>query len=320
MARTGVTEAQVHAAADALVVAGEKPTIERLRGHLGTGSPNTLLRALETWWSTLGQRLSAQRNALAMPGAPESVVVAANRLWSNALEHAREWAQGQVAAERELVEATRRELEQGQAALLAERTGLERSVAQAQFKQEELAERFAETKEHLTLCQSEIQELKRERTITAEERKAAEAFTAGLQRRLDTLDGATNAALNELRAQSLKSEEHWLREVDRLRQEIKGLQKQQATERKASQDAARQARAEIQQATRAKSEVERHLAAARAEAATLDRQLKRLSLPKANPRKSVPRGAVASEAPSRSKQAKFLKIAQNKGSAKAKRP
>lgn len=47
MAR-GITESDVHAAADQLVAAGERPTIERIRAHLGTGSPNTVLRWLET--------------------------------------------------------------------------------------------------------------------------------------------------------------------------------------------------------------------------------------------------------------------------------
>jgi hypothetical protein len=55
MAR-GITEAQVHAAADALVAAGERPTVERIRAHLGSGSPNTVTRLLDTWWAGLGPR------------------------------------------------------------------------------------------------------------------------------------------------------------------------------------------------------------------------------------------------------------------------
>ena len=36
MAR-GITEHDVHTAADALVAAGERPTVDRIRAHLGTG-------------------------------------------------------------------------------------------------------------------------------------------------------------------------------------------------------------------------------------------------------------------------------------------
>ena len=56
MAR-GITELDVHRAADALVAKGERPTVERVRAHLGTGSPNTVTRLLETWWQSLGSRL-----------------------------------------------------------------------------------------------------------------------------------------------------------------------------------------------------------------------------------------------------------------------
>lgn len=49
MAR-GITESDVHGAADALVADGERPTVERIRAYLGTGSPNTVVRWLETWW------------------------------------------------------------------------------------------------------------------------------------------------------------------------------------------------------------------------------------------------------------------------------
>lgn len=56
MAR-GITELDVHGAADALVAKGERPTVERVRAHLGTGSPNTVTRCLETWWQSPGSRL-----------------------------------------------------------------------------------------------------------------------------------------------------------------------------------------------------------------------------------------------------------------------
>ncbi|WP_425602397.1 DNA-binding protein [Luteibacter aegosomatis] len=70
----GITEAQVHAAADALVEAGDRPTVERIRAHLGTGSPNTVTRYLDSWWGGLGVRLAAVRASAAIPAAPAEVV------------------------------------------------------------------------------------------------------------------------------------------------------------------------------------------------------------------------------------------------------
>lgn len=46
MAR-GITEEDVHKAADAIVGRGERPTIERIRAELGRGSPNTVNRYLD---------------------------------------------------------------------------------------------------------------------------------------------------------------------------------------------------------------------------------------------------------------------------------
>lgn len=66
MAR-GITESDVHTAADEIVAAGDRPTVERIRAHLGTGSPNTVTRWLETWWQALGPRLEAQQRRFADP-------------------------------------------------------------------------------------------------------------------------------------------------------------------------------------------------------------------------------------------------------------
>ena len=40
----GISELDVHQAADDIIAAGERPTVERIRAHLGTGSPNTVTR------------------------------------------------------------------------------------------------------------------------------------------------------------------------------------------------------------------------------------------------------------------------------------
>ena len=93
MAR-GITETDVHTAADELVAAGERPTVERIRAHLGTGSPNTVTRHLDTWWQALGGRLEAQRKHLSMSEAPEAVATLAAQWWGVALEAAKAGLQG----------------------------------------------------------------------------------------------------------------------------------------------------------------------------------------------------------------------------------
>jgi hypothetical protein len=55
---TGISQDQVNAAADQLVAAGNKPTVEKVRQVLGTGSPNTITRMLEAWRGELAQRMA----------------------------------------------------------------------------------------------------------------------------------------------------------------------------------------------------------------------------------------------------------------------
>lgn len=104
MAR-GVTQDQVTRAADALLARGERPTIEKVRAELGTGSPNTLLRLLEVWWAELAGRLAAQARAQ-LPGVPESVQRAMMTLWSEAVVESRRDAEERL-VEREQALAAR---------------------------------------------------------------------------------------------------------------------------------------------------------------------------------------------------------------------
>ncbi|SCK11273.1 replication region DNA-binding N-term [Variovorax sp. HW608] len=53
----GVQLEDVLTAADEIVAKGQKPTIERVRQHLGGGSPNTVSPMLDVWFERLPQRL-----------------------------------------------------------------------------------------------------------------------------------------------------------------------------------------------------------------------------------------------------------------------
>ena len=49
----GVQMEEVWAAADTVLNLGERPTIERVRQHLGRGSPNTVGPMLDGWYRGL---------------------------------------------------------------------------------------------------------------------------------------------------------------------------------------------------------------------------------------------------------------------------
>src|SRR5580692_183298 len=87
----GVTSTDVERAADALLRAGERPTIEKIRATLGGGSPNTINPLLDTWWKRLSARLDA--GPAALHRLPESVAHVAEALWMQALDEGRRRAQ-----------------------------------------------------------------------------------------------------------------------------------------------------------------------------------------------------------------------------------
>jgi len=97
----GITQDQVNQAADTVVAAGERPTVEKIRNLLGTGSPNTVTRMLEVWRQGLAERL---RQASLLPELPDEVGQAMTAVWTQALQHARTQAQQELQAEREALQ------------------------------------------------------------------------------------------------------------------------------------------------------------------------------------------------------------------------
>jgi hypothetical protein len=156
----GVQEVQVWSAADALLKDGLRPTIERVRQRIGSGSPNTVSPMLERWFATLGKRLEGP-SAIPVGGGsshlPLALVTAAQQVWSAAL-HEAEQAQVQAseAARQEFMlerdalmrradELQQRELAFDQAriqldeALLASRQAVSAMEAQLHRQQQESA-------------------------------------------------------------------------------------------------------------------------------------------------------------------------------------
>jgi hypothetical protein len=80
----GIRQSDVSHAADTLLRAGNRPTVEKIRAKLGRGSPNTINPMLDAWWKTLSARLDA--GPAALHRLPESIAHIAEALWMQALE------------------------------------------------------------------------------------------------------------------------------------------------------------------------------------------------------------------------------------------
>jgi chromosome segregation ATPase len=140
MAR-GITQDQVNAAADAILGAGENPTVEKVRAELGTGSPNTITRMLDAWRSELGDRL---RQLSALPGVPSAVGQVMIELWRLATEHADRALEGRFATERAMLEASQAQLAQDRENWEIRLRDAETRIAQAQVARD-LAEHACNT-------------------------------------------------------------------------------------------------------------------------------------------------------------------------------
>lgn len=224
MARSGITQAQVNEAADALLRAGERPTIERVRQSLGTGSPNTLVRLLEGWWSDLGRRLDAQAEKVAMPEAPEPVVAAASQLWLAALEHARSMAETAFTEKEEALATERAAMIQREQQRVADLIAANTTTQTAIEAQAAAETRLADLERLSHSLAQQCDDLQIQRDAATTERDALSRRLADTQ---DTHEQSQREAVVErqsLEAQFRTSENRWLQEVDRARQDANKVQ------------------------------------------------------------------------------------------------
>lgn len=256
MAR-GITEAQVHAAADAIVIAGERPTVERIRAHLGTGSPNTVTKLLDNWWTGLGQRLAALAPTVAIPDAPAAVQRLAGELWTQAVATAREQARLALALEHEALERARAVLaaEQSQGSeLIAEAAQARAASDQARS----LAEaRLAEAQRRADQLETQLADVTGQRTALAERLGRIEQERSRLDHQLQAERASASQEREAQIAHSRAVEDRAHAEVDRSRQEVHELRAQlrdvkrdRNLERERLEKALKQAKADLSTAQR----------------------------------------------------------------------
>jgi chromosome segregation ATPase len=154
MARPGITQEEVTAAIDAIIATSEEPTIQRIREHLGTGSPNTIHRHLTAWRQS---RPVEQRRAPELPAELQAALVK---------EIERQAAEARAEVEKALVEV------QKEAAMLA-KTGEELEVQNTEL-QEQNEELHAERERLTALIEERLKESIDLKTELDRERKAAE--------------------------------------------------------------------------------------------------------------------------------------------------
>jgi len=225
----GITQEQVNEAADAILSAGENPTVEKVRAELGTGSPNTVTRMLDAWRGQLGERL---RRLSALPEVPGPMGQAMIELWRLAIEHAESALAGRFAVERTALEVAQAQLAQEREAWETHLRAAEVDVARAQAARD-LAEHAC------ARLDSQLQDSHALRTDLLQQRDRLQCVNDGQAEELRQLrvqideQGTTlreERARQDLYIQTIEDRAH--QEVDRARQEAKHWQQRfEASER-----------------------------------------------------------------------------------------
>ena len=245
MAR-GITQDQVDAAADALVAAGEKPTVEKVRAVLGTGSPNTVTRMLDAWRGGLAERL---QKVLHLPALPPEAGQAMTALWQLAVEHAERLLQARMATERTALATNEARLYEERARWAATLTDAGTAVAQARTRQELAEHACANLDNHLrdshALREDLIQQRDRLQTMVDRITGELEALQADKTTRLAAAEQERERTAAHLRA----VEDRAHQEIDRARQETKQWQHRHEAAERSYRDAvqALEARCEASQ-------------------------------------------------------------------------
>lgn len=275
----GVQIDEVWSAADAVLRAGQRPTIDRVRAHLGRGSPNTVAPMLEAWYATLGKRLSTEEcrsDKGPDDDLPNAVRQAAITLWAEARLHA---AQAEHSAQQESRQAldTRDEaLQAAQAALDADRRVFEQK-----------AEAMAAT---IEAKNQQIQTLASQQDVLREESKRLKDLNEQLRRTADAVRQQSDTLIEQHRLERAQLEERavaqerrLLTELDQTRQTMKRTQKALTDEQRhfnasmaslSARLAAQQIQIDQEQTLR--GQLQRELASSKAAAMAAESQIEQL--------------------------------------------
>jgi chromosome segregation ATPase len=232
--RTGITQDQVNQAADTILAAGENPTVEKVRAALGTGSPNTVTRMLDSWRGQLGARLT---QLSILPEVPDLVGQAMLELWRLATEHAERAIEGRFASERTSLEAARTQLAAERESWGARLTEAETNAAQAQAARE-LAEHVCATLDgQLQDSHALRADLLQQRDRLQDQRDLQSEQFQALQAQLDEARTALQTERERQEAHIRAVEDRSHREVDRARQDAGQWQQRYESAQRMHRDA-----------------------------------------------------------------------------------
>lgn len=228
----GVPEAEVFAAADAVLARGERPTVERVRLELGRGSPARVGSLLDQWWDRLAQRL---RSETRLPALPSEVSQAFVAIWQQAVRLAGDVAEQSLDDQRQVLMEERAEVLAIEDAARQEAAQYRQQAAAAIAQQQVAERRLADLERLLEQGMGQIEDLTEQRDVLKQDLDTGRERIQSLERQMlsDRYDADQTRKAQETYVRGV--EERAYREVDRAREEAKatGVQLKEAVKQSA---------------------------------------------------------------------------------------
>lgn len=271
MAR-GITQAQVDQAADAIVATGERPTVEKVRGRLGTGSPNTVTRMLDTWRQGLAERLHAVN---ALPELPDAVSKAMTGLWSQALEHARAHTERETRAERDALQRRRMALDAEKAEQAANVANIREELQRAQGASRQASAEVEALQRLVERLEAAVKDKAQQCERLSAGLQAAAATEATLRERIQLIEAqaAEERSRRDAHIQAVEDRAHT--QVDQARTDLKATRAELVDTRREHRKEIQMLQQELAVRTRSLGVAERDVAHQRGVAEALKLKLSR---------------------------------------------
>ena len=219
-----ISQEDVFRSADELLLGGHRPTIDRVRIHLGRGSPNTINDHLDVWWQKLGARLR-DLPGREFPQLPETVAQALLRLWNTALEGAHETLHNSLEQQQGVLMGRERALEQQSERLILERAELEAREGTLTQALESARSQVTAANQRAQTLESALREREEALKALTIRLEAATAECAQVRNQMDSERATALSTRAKDQERSASAEARWLHELDRARQEGKEADK-----------------------------------------------------------------------------------------------
>lgn len=216
----GVPENHVFAAADAVLARGERPTVERVRLELGRGSPARVGALLDQWWEQLAGRL---RGETRLPDLPAELAQAFLAIWQQAITLAQGVAEQGLASQRQVLTEEREALVALEARARLDVAQARQQTGEAVSARQRAETRLADLEQLLAQRLAQIDDLRGQRDELLAQRNEARGQVVNLQQQVHDVRVQAEQAREEQQRYTREVEDRAYREIDRTREENKGL-------------------------------------------------------------------------------------------------